>query len=328
MFLTSRRLLQRLRCRTFATTTPTVHHLDLNGLSILERLVLEEYLYQTQTKSNWVLIGTHGLHSELSAASPWSLSTQLLSKINNNNNAAIVLGIGGKIPELLYTNHIQQDDMTVIRRFSGGGTVLMNPDCIWTTLIGRDFPVPQPPFYPRPLMEYTATQFFHPLFTRLQQYQQEQQSFNNNNSSSTTDARNLFSLREHDFVWDDGCKIAGNAQSIGKAGWLHHTSFLWQIPSGMSRYLRLPTKRPEYRASRPHEQFVQALATIFPDLTIHDFRRAFQETSQAVYHVKASRVLCASNDEDSALSLVVTPPSGGLQEWYQTKSRTKVITQF
>lgn len=311
---------------TFTTTAtiPVVHHLDLTGLSILERLVLEEYLYQTQSQTNWLLIGTHGWHSELNDfSSPWSMpwNVQSNNNNNNNNNAAIVLGIGGKIPELLYTEHIEHDQIPVIRRFSGGGTVLMNPDCIWTTLIGRDFPSSQPPYYPRPLMEYTAVQFFYPLFTRLQQYQQEKQVPPNNNSTIS----NLFSLREHDYVWDNAFKIAGNAQSIGKSGWLHHTSFLWHIPSGMSRYLRLPAKRPEYRASRPHEQFVQALSTIFPELTVHDFRRAFQETCQAVYHVESSSNLLSLQGHGIPF---VTPPSGGLNEWYQTKSRTKVITQF
>ncbi len=310
---TFRRILPRRRW-TSTTTAPTLQYLDLTGLSILERLVLEEYVYQTQTHTNWILIGTHGLQSTLEESSPWSLASSFL---HSSQDAAIVLGIGGKIPDLLYTEPVQEDQIPVIRRFSGGGTVLMNGDCIWTTLMGRDFPTR--PFYPRPLMEYTATQFFHPLFTRLQYYQQQQ----SNDHSTTRD--NLFSLREHDYVWDKDSKIAGNAQSIGKTGWLHHTSFLWQIPSGMSRYLRLPAKRPEYRASRPHEDFVRALSEIFPHLTVDDFRRAFRETSQAVYSVESSCVL--SELQDGQL-LPIAVPEGGLRQWYQTKSRTKVITQF
>ncbi|GAX12895.1 hypothetical protein FisN_11Hh306 [Fistulifera solaris] len=307
-------LSRRRRWTSTTTIAPTVQYLDLTGLSILERLVLEEYVYQTQTQCNWILIGTHGLQSTLKESSPWSLAS---SFHHSSRDAAIVVGIGGKIPELLYTESVQEDQIPVIRRFSGGGTVLMNGDCIWTTLMGRDFPTR--PFYPRPLMEYTATQFFHPLFTRLQSYQQRKQS------KDSSAVNNLFSLREHDYVWNEDSKIAGNAQSIGKTGWLHHTSFLWQIPSGMSRYLRLPAKRPDYRASRPHEDFVRALSDIFPELTVDDFRRAFRETSEAVYSVESS---CVLSELQEGQRLPIVLPEGGLRQWYQTKSRTKVITQF
>ena len=47
-----------------------------------------------------------------------------------------------------------------------------------------------------------------------------------------------FSLREHDYVIDDR-KIGGNAQTITKNRWVHHTSFLWRFNPSNMLYLQV-----------------------------------------------------------------------------------------
>lgn len=42
-------------------------------------------------------------------------------------------------------------------------------------------------------------------------------------------------------------KFGGNAQSITKDRWIHHTSFLWDYDAGNMAYLKLPNRAPEYR---------------------------------------------------------------------------------
>ena len=68
-------------------------------------------------------------------------------------------------------------------------------------------------------------------------------------------------LRENDYVAGN-VKFAGNAQSMARRVFVHHTSFLIEpeAPIGaMEKYLSLPEKRPEYRGSRGHGAFVTGL---------------------------------------------------------------------
>ena len=55
-------------------------------------------------------------------------------------------------------------------------------------------------------------------------------------------------------------KFGGNAQSISGKRWLHHTSLLWEYDRARMALLRMPASRPEYRADRPHDDFIRGLA--------------------------------------------------------------------
>lgn len=50
-----------------------------------------------------------------------------------------------------------------------------------------------------------------------------------------------------DYVFGDR-KFGGNAQSIIKHRWIHHTSFLWDYDNKNMSYLKLPAKAPKYRS--------------------------------------------------------------------------------
>jgi lipoate-protein ligase A len=67
-----------------------------------------------------------------------------------------------------------------------------------------------------------------------------------------------FGLQEHDYCLGD-VKIGGNAQSISRDRWVHHTSFLWDFTDANMALLRLPDKRPAYRQDRPHGSFLTRL---------------------------------------------------------------------
>ena len=341
--------------------------LDLRGfgLSILERLVLEEFLLKHHG-GLWLIVGTH-------EASPHRYLLQTSAEAAPSD-VAIVMGIGGKPKELLHVAHVIEDRVPVLKRFTGGGTVVMDTNAIWTTLIGRrsymretntlpikDSYPPQPTHFPRAIMEYTATTFYEPLFARLSSLQQERQSSSTtsmgrktlvldtkscamensgrlvtlppNKTAASSSVENrmiskngtlpLFQLLENDFVMGD-FKIAGNAQTITKEGWLHHTSFLWDFdPQNMERYLTLPAKRPLYRQNRSHAQFLTSLQSVYPDLKKSDFLSVLPET------------LC-TYDPSTSGGFVVDHPTwpdvlrlldarGGINQWYATYSRTKLM---
>ncbi len=129
---------------------------------------------------------------------PLTLSVCLL---NRGSPPAIVMGISGKMDELIYREKFHQAPLPVIRRFSGGGTVIVDHNTLFVTLICQADQVPASPF-PRSLMQWLA-ELYRPLFSTQP-----------------------FDLRENDYTLGER-KWGGNAQSIIKGRWLHHSSLLW-----------------------------------------------------------------------------------------------------
>lgn len=72
-----------------------------------------------------------------------------------------------------------------------------------------------------------------------------------------------FSLRENDYVFGNH-KFGGNAQSITKARWIHHSSFLWDYDMNNMAYLKLPTRAPDYRKARGHRDFLCRMKDYLP----------------------------------------------------------------
>lgn len=76
----------------------TFHLLHLNDIPILTQLQIEEALLRLDDR-NWCII-------------------------NHGSTDAIVMGISGKAEELIHQGKLRDNPVNVIRRFSGGGTVL------------------------------------------------------------------------------------------------------------------------------------------------------------------------------------------------------------
>jgi len=93
------------------------------------------------------------------------------------------LGLGGKLEQLVDLSAVQRDGVLLVRRFSGGGTVVLDADSIWITLIVRHsnnnnrnnhstwWPAP----FPRPIMEWAARRLYQPCFAWLDRWQQQRQ---------------------------------------------------------------------------------------------------------------------------------------------------------
>lgn len=61
-----------------------------------------------------------------------------------------------------------------------------------------------------------------------------------------------------DYAYDD-LKFGGNAQSITKDKWVHHTSFLWDYEPHLMKMLKHPPKQPEYRKVRNNGSLARQL---------------------------------------------------------------------
>jgi lipoate-protein ligase A len=140
------------------------------------------------------------------------------------------MGISGKPEEHLHLPRVQEEKIPVIKRFSGGGTVIVDENTLFITFIMAKSYLDVAPF-PEPILHWSAK-----LYEEAWKIPD-------------------FRLRENDYCIGEK-KCGGNAQYIKKDRWLHHTSFLWDYSGENMEYLRLPDKRPKYRLDREHSAFL------------------------------------------------------------------------
>jgi lipoate-protein ligase A len=88
----------------------SLNYIKISGLPILRQLQLEEFLLRT-TKNNW-FIYNHDISSP-----------------------TIVLGFSAKVHELIHIDEVIVHNVNTIRRYTGGGTVIVDKDTIFTSLI-------------------------------------------------------------------------------------------------------------------------------------------------------------------------------------------------
>lgn len=143
------------------------------------------------------------------------------------------MGISGKPEALLHLDSVQRDQIPVIKRCSGGGTVIVDENTFFITFIMAKDHIDIPAF-PEKILRWSANLY--------------------------VDAWQIpdFHLKENDYCIGDK-KCGGNAQYITKDRWLHHTSFLWDYKGRNMNYLRFPDKRPKYRGDRLHADFLTRL---------------------------------------------------------------------
>lgn len=195
-----------------------VNLLRLKGMPILQQLQLEEALLRSDD-NNWCLI-------------------------NDGSSPAIVMGISGKYDELINQNLIQEKPITVIRRFSGGGTVFVDSSTYFVTWIFNSESIRIPSF-PDQILQWTA-KFYREVIPHSD-----------------------FQLRENDYTIGNK-KFGGNAQYLCKQRWLHHSSLLWDFDSKNMDYLLIPKKVPAYRENRIHTEFLCKLKNYFPSKIVFE----------------------------------------------------------
>ena len=146
----------------------------------------------------------------------------------------VVLGRGNKVLENCIPSACTQDDIPIIRRCSGGGTVLQGPGCLNYALILSAEHHPS-------LAQITHTN--HYILNLLK-------------DALSTQIPNLH-VRGHSDLCIDTLKISGNAQRRKRHHILFHGTFLYNFDlTKISSYLCPPPLQPEYRNNRPHQKFV------------------------------------------------------------------------
>lgn len=163
-------------------------------------------------------------------------SSENFCLINEGSSPAIVLGISGKADELVDQERAHAAGIPLIRRFSGGGTVIVDESTLFITFICQRESFPA---FPEPIFKWTE-ELYAPVFSHKD-----------------------FRVRENDYVLGEK-KCGGNAQYLKKDRWLHHTSFLWDYKPERMGLLLHPKKTPTYRAGRAHEEFLCRMKEFLP----------------------------------------------------------------
>lgn len=188
-----------------------INSIFLNNCPILQQLQLEEALLRTSSE-NFCLI-------------------------NTGSTPAIVMGISGKEQELIEHSKWILDPIPIIRRFSGGGTVVVDENTLFLTFIFNSLDINVPCRID--LIHRYLESFWKLVFPDQ-----------------------AFSLIENDYCVGEK-KAGGNAQYLTKNRWLHHTSFLWDFAPQKMKLLSYPPKTPSYRKGRSHLDFLTTLSNCF-----------------------------------------------------------------
>jgi len=148
----------------------------------------------------------------------------------------IAMGSTGRLTEEVYAESCRREGIPILRRSSGGGTVLAGPGCLCFSLVlSRDR---------RPELRDIHGSY-RTILSRIA-------------TGLGVDGlahRGISDLAIH------GRKVSGNAQRRKRRVLLHHGTILYDFDlKRMEKLLKVPPRQPDYRASRTHTDFTVNLA--------------------------------------------------------------------
>jgi lipoate-protein ligase A len=167
---------------------------------------------------------------------------------------AVVLGSAGKLAEDVDASACAADAVPILRRSSGGGTVLLGKGCLCYSLVlafARDHALTEV----RPSYAWILERIIEAL------------------GVADLEQAGISDLAIA------GRKVSGNSQQRKRNHLLHHGTLLYDFDrTRVGRYLRLPARQPDYRAGRGHDEFVGNLA-VPRDQIVEGLRRVWAARS-------------------------------------------------
>jgi lipoate-protein ligase A len=144
----------------------------------------------------------------------------------------VVVGRSSAIAADVSLDVCRDDRVPVLRRFSGGGAVVLGPGCLNYAVVVSLVSSPG-------LTDVAAS--FHVILGRI---------------VAALGISGLSIAGGTDLVLD-GRKVSGNAQRRGRRALIHHGTLLCGFdPRLATRYLKEPSRQPAYRAARRHAEFI------------------------------------------------------------------------
>lgn len=150
----------------------------------------------------------------------------------------VILGRGASVIDDIFVDRCRKDNIKIIQRISGGGTVLLGKGCLNYSLIL--------PYDGNPELLNIKGSYKY-ILTHLAS------AFAKNGISLTYQLISDLALGNK--------KVSGNAQARKKNFFLHHGTLLYNFDiDRVGFYLKEPKKAPEYRNGRRHNDFLANLS--------------------------------------------------------------------
>ena len=170
----------------------------------------------------------------------------------------IVLGKIGKVEEDVKIKKVKEDKIVVVRRSSGGGTVLQGKGCLNYSLILSKHTYPQVAD-----LKTSYSFILGKVILALKNMGVESSYFPISDIA----------------LADNKKKVSGNAQKRLRNHILHHGTILYDFDlEKIKKYLKMPKSIPYYRSNRGHLDFV----TNLPKKDIEIFKRGLKREFCAV----------------------------------------------
>jgi lipoate-protein ligase A len=194
----------------------------------------------------------------------------------------IVLGRIGKEQDDIHIETVKKDNIPVLRRASGGGTVVQGPGCLNYSLI----------------LDKDRDKHLSDL-RKSYQWISERVIEALNQQSQKAVFRPISDMA----LASTEKKFSGNAQRRGKNFILHHGTILYDFDLRMiAIYLRMPKDIPDYRRGRPHDDFVTNIS-IDPQQFKHDLAQIFAVDATDNSVTPQQKVILQSLREKSSISV-------------------------
>ena len=154
------------------------------------------------------------------------------------DNIYIVLGASNNPNNALYLENVNQDKITVLKRPSGGQTVMLTPNNIIISAIFFD----QAMLHPKDVFQHINRLII--------------------SSIERVGIQHLSMMGISDIAIS-GKKVLGSAINRSKDALLYHAVLNLSEPSStFEKYLKHPSQEPDYRRGRSHSEFVTSLKEI------------------------------------------------------------------
>jgi lipoate-protein ligase A len=151
---------------------------------------------------------------------------------------SVVLGSGCKLADDVDLVATGRDGIPIVRRSSGGGTVLLGTGCLCYSLVLA---------YARAVELTEIASSYRWILDRVL----ESLKITGTTQEGISD------------LAIGGWKFSGNAQQRKRNHLLHHGTILYALDlNAIERYLRPPERQPEYRARRAHGAFIRNVEVV------------------------------------------------------------------
>ena len=180
----------------------------------------------------------------------------------------VVLGRASKWAEEVNSIACQRDSVPVLRRASGGASIVAGPGCLMVSV----------------LISYQH----RPAWRALDIAHKEVMSRTRDAVQRTTDSFQMTSPIMIDGTCDltiANRKFSGNALRCKRFWMLYHGTIMYSMPlKWLSHYLLEPPRQPEYRKKREHQSFVTNVLDGSSRISRKSFRQELQNQLAATWN--------------------------------------------